>query len=121
MNPVNWFEIATNDLERAKKFYSEVFGGEFQFMEMPDMKMYMFSGKPENPGAVGALVQSDQLKPGAEGTTIYFSCDDVATEAAKIAESGGQVILPKTSIGEHGSIAQFIDTEGNRLGLHSQK
>lgn len=121
MNPVNWFEIATNDLERAKKFYNAVFNFEFEFMEMPEMKMYMFNGKQENPGALGAIVNSAQLKPSADGTTIYFFSDDVANELARVTELGGQIVLPKTSIGEHGFIAQIIDTEGNRLGLHSIK
>ncbi len=121
MNPVNWFEIATNDLERAKKFYSTVFGSEFESMEMPEMKMYMFAGKQENPGAMGALVNGQQLKPSADGSTVYFFCDDIANELTRVPESGGQVIVPKTSIGENGFIAQVMDTEGNRIGLHSVK
>ena len=121
MNPVNWFEIATSDLERAKKFYETVFGSKYEFMEMPEMKMYMFNGKPENPGTVGALVSGQQLKPSTDGSTVYFSCNDVANELIRVLESGGQIIVPKTSIGEHGFIAQIVDTEGNRIGLHSVK
>ncbi|MEQ8881416.1 MAG: VOC family protein [Cyclobacteriaceae bacterium] len=119
-NPVQWFEIATKDLERAKTFYSEVFNLEFQYIEMPDSKMYMF-GEPDKIGSAGCLLQSAESKPSTEGTTIYFSCEDVAVHADKIEIAGGQVIVPKTDIGEFGFFGQFIDSEGNRLGLHSQK
>lgn len=121
-NPVNWFEIATTDLERAKKFYSDVFNSEFQYIEMPDdTKMYMFAGGPENPGAPGALVSAKENVPNAEGTIIYFSCEDVNREAGRVEAAGGKLLFPKMSIGEFGFISQFIDTEGNRIGIHSVK
>ncbi len=119
-NPIQWVEIAATDLERAKGFYSSVFGLELQLMEMPDSKMYMF-GAPEQPGSSGCLVQSPINKPSADGAVVYFSCEDVANELAKVEESGGQIIVPKTDIGEFGFFAQVIDTEGNRIGIHSQK
>lgn len=50
---------------------------------------------------------------------IYFECEDLAVEEAKVEKAGGKVIMPKMAIGEFGFIAQFIDTEGNRIGLHS--
>lgn len=117
-NPVQWLEIAATDIERAKDFYATVFGLAFQFVEMPDSKMYMF-GTPGAVGSAGCLVQTNESKPSADGTIVYFSCDDVAVEAARIEEAGGKVIIPKTDIGEFGFFAQFIDTEGNRIGLHS--
>lgn len=120
-NPVNWFEIATNDLERAKEFYSKVFQREFQLIEMPDAKMYMFAGGPDLKGAAGALVQSSENTPNPDGTIVYFECEDVANEASRVAESGGKLVFPKMAIGAFGFIAQFIDTEGNRIGLHSHK
>jgi len=120
-NPVNWFEIATNDLERAKGFYGNVFDITFEFVDMPDSPMYMFNGNPEAPNALGALVKSEGNKPSADGTIIYFQCEDLATEESRIAANGGKVVLPKMSIGEFGFIAQFIDTEGNKIGLHSRQ
>ncbi|SHJ44423.1 hypothetical protein SAMN04487911_12151 [Arenibacter nanhaiticus] len=119
-NPVQWFEIATTDLERAKEFYAKVFNLEFQFIEMPDSKMYMF-GEPNKIGSAGSLVQSKDNKPSAKGTLIYFSCEDVAIEAGRIEEAGGKLLLPKTAIGEFGFFTHFIDTEGNKIGLHSNK
>lgn len=120
-NPVNWFEIAANDLERAKEFYANVFMRGFQLIEMPESKMYMFEGGPDSKGAVGAIVKSEQNKPSADGTIIYFECEDVANETSRVEASGGKILFPKMSIGEFGFISQAIDTEGNRIGFHSHK
>ena len=119
-NPVQWFEIATTDLERAKSFYAKVFDLEFQFVEMPDSKMYMF-GVPDMIGSAGCLLWSSESKPSAEGSVIYFSCEDAATQAGRVEEVGGKLLFPKTDIGEFGFFAQIIDSEGNRIGLHSNK
>ena len=120
-NPVEWFEIATVDLERAKSFYAKVFERGFQHISMPDAEMYMFDPTPGAPGAGGALVKSKDNIPSTEGTIVYFSCDDVAVEESRVEAAGGKVLFPKMGIGEFGFIAQFIDTEGNRVGLHSGK
>ncbi len=119
-NPVQWFDIATTNIERAKDFYSKVFNLEFQLIETPDSKMYMF-GVPDKVGSAGCLVQSNNNKPSADGTIIYFSCQDVILEANRVEEAGGKLLFPKTSIGAFGFVAQLIDTEGNRIGLHSNK
>jgi uncharacterized protein len=118
-NPVVWFEIAATDLERAKAFYATVFGGDFQYVEVGPTKMYMFQGDSSLPGASGALVQSPDNTVSTDGVTIYFSSSDITTELDRVGGAGGQVIVPKTSIGEFGFIAMFIDTEGNRIGIHS--
>lgn len=121
MNPVGWFEIAVKDLERAKEFYGQVFQTEFEFVDMPGAPMYMFASDPEWMGAGGALVKSEDNTPSTEGVTIYFNCEDADTEASRVHQAGGQVIMPKTSLGEFGFMAMFLDTEGNRIGLHSMK
>ncbi|MDA0194828.1 MAG: VOC family protein [Bacteroidetes bacterium] len=119
-NPVQWLEIATTDLERAKDFYAKVFELEFQFIEMPDSNMYMF-GEPDKVGSAGCLVQAEGSNPSADGTIIYFSCEDVASQAKLVESAGGKLIVPKTDIGDFGFFAQILDTEGNRIGLHSNK
>lgn len=120
-NPVNWFEIASKDLERAKDFYAAVFQREFQLIEMPDSKMYMFAGGDGGSGASGAIISSKDNTPSTDGTIVYFECEDCAVEAGRVTEAGGSIVFPKMSIGEFGFVAQFIDTEGNRIGLHSHK
>ncbi|MGB1204530.1 MAG: VOC family protein [Chitinophagales bacterium] len=120
-NVVQWFEIATNDLERAKVFYAAVFQREFTFIEMPDTSMYMFSGEDEMSGSRGALVKSKDNTPSIDGTIVYFQCEDINNEISRIEAAGGKILFPKTSIGQFGFISQFIDTEGNRIGIHSDK
>lgn len=119
-NPVVWFEIAATDLERAKKFYSDVFQKEMQYVDMPDSPMYMMGSSAESiAGASGALVKSADNIPSTSGTIVYFYCDDVAVEASRVEAAGGTLIVPKTSLGEFGFMAMFIDTEGNKVGMHS--
>jgi len=120
-NPVNWFEIATIDLERAKNFYGIVFDTQFEFVDMPGSPMYMFAGNPEGPNAMGALVKSEDNLPSIQGTIVYFTCDDLAVEEKRVVENGGKIISPKYSIGEFGFVGLFEDTEGNKIGLHSEK
>jgi len=119
-NPIQWLEIAATDLEKAKIFYESVINLNLTFVDMPGNKMYMF-GEPDKMGSAGCIVQSEENTPSAVGTIIYFACEDVAVEAAKIEEADGKLIVPKTDIGEFGFFAHFIDTEGNRIGMHSQK
>ena len=52
---------------------------------------------------------------------VYFSCEDCAVEESRTVAAGGQVAKPKYSIGEHGFVSLIIDTEGNMVGLHSQR
>lgn len=124
-NAVGWFEIYVDDMDRATKFYEAVFGGELEKMKMPDdftgMEMRSFGSNYEVYGAAGALVKMDGVKPGVGGTLVYFSCDDCATEAARVSDAGGTVQQKKMSIGEYGFISMIEDTEGNTIGLHSQK
>lgn len=120
-NPVNWFEISVTDLERAKKFYGAVLQTEFQDLDMGKTKMAMFAMDPEKPGTGGSLLLADGANPSPDGTTIYFSCEDCSIEAGRVEANGGKIFFPKMSIGEFGFVAQFYDTEGNRIGLHSNK
>jgi len=121
MNSVNWFEIPVTDIERATKFYSKVFNVELSPIDMPGMKMAMFPGEQDKPFASGSLVQGENLVPSMDGTTVYFFCDDLNNQLKTIEELGGKLINPKTSIGEMGFIAHFIDCEGNKVALHSMK
>ncbi len=125
-NSVGWFEIYVDDLERAKSFYEKVFQVSLSLLPMPagsgDMQMLSFPmDNMEAPGAPGALVKMDGFGPSAGGTLVYFSCEDCATEESRVAEAGGEVVKPKESIGEYGFISLVKDTEGNMIGLHSQK
>lgn len=120
-NNLTWFEIYVNDLERAKKFYETILNVSFTFIDMPDAPMYMFNVDNEKGEVGGALVKMNDNEPSSNGTIVYFSSEDVSIEAAKVEGAGGKLLFPKMSIGEFGFIVQFIDSEGNRVGLHSEK
>ncbi len=121
-NALNWFEIAVNDLARAQKFYEAVFNISMEAMDMPGMQMRNFPADSMNGKAGGALVKSDMHKPSATGSVIYLNGNpDLSTVLGRIEAAGGQVLMPKTQISEDiGYMAFFMDTEGNRVALHSQ-
>lgn len=123
MNAVVWFEIPVKDLNRAKKFYEKVFNVKLKDGDMPGMKFTMFPDDEKLYGTTGALVASENAKTCSEegGTVVYFSCEELDNELARIKDNGGKVLVPKMSIGEHGFVAHFLDTEGNRVALHSMK
>lgn len=126
-NPVVWFEIYCDDLDRAATFYQTVLQIEFRDLDAPpgadegNFKMKMFPGGPDNGGASGALCYMDGVKAGGGATMVYFGCEDCAVEAGRVEAAGGKVHKPKMNIGEYGNIAIVVDTEGNYIGLHSMK
>ena len=120
-NPVGWFEIFVGEMERAKTFYEKVFLKTLESANMPGVDMWMFPMDHSLSGAGGALVKMPGMEPGGKSTMIYFSCEDCAVEEKRVAENGGNVMKPKFAIGPYGFIALINDTEGNMIGLHSQK
>jgi hypothetical protein len=124
-NVVGWFEIYVSDMERARVFYTAVFGKELQALPTlgeVDCEMWAFPWTDGIPGAAGALVKHAMRPPAkAAGTIVYFSCQDVAQEASRVESAGGKVIMPRTAIGQYGFIALVADTEGNTIGLHSMQ
>ncbi|MEX2469936.1 MAG: hypothetical protein WD396_09285, partial [Pseudohongiellaceae bacterium] len=75
-NPVSWFEIYIQDIERAKLFYETVLGTELSNLQPPggELSMYGFPGSSDNPGASGALVKADGMPSGGNSTLVYFGC-----------------------------------------------
>lgn len=126
-NPVVWFEIYVQDMQRAKKFYETVLNIKLEVMPAPtpDMTMEMWAFPSDKGttqtsyGACGMLIKMEGVMPGGGGTLIYFGCQDCAVEAARVAKNGGAVVKEKMSIGEHGFIVLASDTEGNMIGFHS--
>ena len=120
-NPVGWFEIYVQDIQKAKGFYESVFQVKLDKLDAPDIEMWAFPMNPENPGASGAIVKMVDCPSGGNSTLVYFSCDDCAVEEQRAVDSGGSISKEKFSIGEHGFISLVVDTEGNMIGLHSMK
>jgi len=123
-NVVGWFEIPVLDMERAKKFYDTVFDIEISIHNMNELVMGWFPFANGKHGASGSLVKhKDFYFPSKDrGTLVYFSCADVQIQLDRIESAGGKILHPKKQIGEgHGYMAVFLDSEGNRVALHSQK
>lgn len=122
-NALNWFELSVSDAARAKKFYETIFGIEMPQNEMMGMQMVFFPSEDMNGKVSGALVQGDMHKPSADGAKIYLNGNpDLSVALNKVEAAGGKVVMPKTEIGgNNGFMAFFIDSEGNNVGLHSNK
>ena len=120
-NPVGWFEIYVQDMQRAKAFYENVFGLKLAKLDGTDLEMWAFPMQPERHGAPGALVRMPGFPSGANSVLVYFTCADSAVEAAKAASAGGRIEKEKFSIGQYGYISLVVDTEGNMIGLHSSR
>jgi uncharacterized protein len=120
-NAINWFEIPATNMKRAVKFYDEVLGAELQPMESDGTKWAFF---PASDSGVGGAVidRNDNNKPNAQGTLVYLNGgDDLAIPLSRVEKAGGKILMPKTSIGPNGFKAVIMDTEGNRVALHSMK
>jgi uncharacterized protein len=120
-NPLTYFEIPVTDLERAIRFYETVFDCKLERSTIDGNEMAVFPGTPSAPGCIGALAMGPTYKPSMDGARVYFHTDDIDKTLQIVVNSGGKIEYPKTSIGELGSVAEFIDTEGNRIALHSPK
>lgn len=120
-NPVCWFEIYVQDMTRARAFYEGVLGVALEKLPGPDIDMWAFGMAEDKTGAGGALVHMPGVPSGGNSTLVYFACEDCAVEQARVEACGGRIQRPKMSIGEYGFITLAFDTEGNMIGLNSQR
>lgn len=122
-NAISWFEIPTTDIERAKNFYETIFQITLAPLETDDFKMRMFPLDDPMNGVGGALVKTDgfHVPSATDGPLIYLNGNpDVKIILDRVEAAGGKIMVPKTMISkEYGYMAVFIDTEGNRIALHS--
>jgi len=120
-NSINWFEIPVEDMLRAKHFYQIIFSIHMEQANIMDSQMAFFPSEKGNGKMSGALVKSEMHKSNTEGVLIYLNANpDISAVLARIEEEGGVVLQNKTSINAgSGFIAIFLDTEGNRVALHS--
>jgi predicted enzyme related to lactoylglutathione lyase len=122
-NAISWFEIPSNDIDRATKFYETIFGIKLNAIDMPNIKMRMFPLDDPMAQVGGAIVQTDGFhKPSlTDGPLVYLNGNpDLQNVLDKVEAAGGKIMVPKTEISpEYGFMAVFMDTEGNRIALHS--
>ena len=119
---ISWFEIPSVDIDRAQKFYEAIFDIQMIPADIAQIKMRMFpiSDMMNIGGAV--VYNSEFYKPSAtDGILVYLNGNpDVQVVLDRVEAAGGKILLPKTQITpEHGYMALIMDTEGNRIGLHS--
>ena len=119
-----WVEIPVSDMERAIKFYETVLDIEMKLVDFGGIQMGWFPWDEDadsTPGATGTLIKQESYIPSQEGALVYIHSEDVQIEIERVEAAGGKVYQPKTQISpEHGYMAVFIDSEGNRVALHSR-
>lgn len=122
-NMVGWFEIPVLDMKRAKTFYEKVFQIKIQVQDLGGTQMGWFPWAEGKTGAAGSLIlQPDWYKPSVtDGVLVYFASTDVQIELDSVESAGGKVLKLKTQISpDIGYMGLFLDTEGNRIALHSR-
>ena len=120
-NLISIVEIPVADFLRAVQFYQTILGVKIEEVEMDGVQLGVL---PNDEGTVNVvLAKGSDYKPSTNGALLYLnSGEDLQPSLDKIGQNGGQVILPKTAISpEMGFFALFIDSEGNKMGLHSMK
>ncbi len=122
-NAISWFEIPSNDLERAARFYEAIFGVQLIPMDLAQIRMRMFPIEDPMNGIGGAIVYNAEFyqTSNVAGPLVYLNGNpDVQTILDRVEAAGGKILVPKTQISEdYGYMAIIQDTEGNRIGLHS--
>jgi predicted enzyme related to lactoylglutathione lyase len=117
-NLVSIIEIPTTDLRRAISFYQDVLELSIEETEMDGTQMGILASDGGSINVV--LAKGNDYKPNSNGAVVYFNTANLSATLQKIEAIGGKVIMPKTEISpEMGFFALFLDTEGNKLGLHS--
>ena len=117
-NAVNWFEIPVSDLSRATEFYEGILATSLIQESMGDIDMAIFPYGEKT--VTGSLVAAPFLSPSETGSIVYLNAEGIIDEVLdRVTEKGAAIPMPKMHIGENGFIAHIIDSEGNRVGLHS--
>lgn len=116
---VNWFEIPAYNFERAVSFYSQIYAIEMDSTEINGYSMAFF---PAKNGIGGAVVTGEGCTSNTTGPLLYLNGGkDLDVVLSRVEPAGGRVIMGKTLINDAvGYFALFMDTEGNRLALHSK-
>ncbi|ATA77918.1 Glyoxalase-like domain protein (fragment) [Capnocytophaga canis] len=120
-NLISIVEIPTTDFSRAVTFYKALLNIDIEEIDMDGTQMGVLLS--ENEGVNVSLIKDENVQPSINGTMVYFNAEtDLQPILDKVEPNGGKIILPKTEISpEMGFFALFSDTEGNKIGLHSQQ
>ena len=114
-----WFEIPTDDLDRAQRFYETILDTSVRRERMGHVELAVFPGGGK-PHATGALIRMAECEPSVQGSTVYLSLADIRPVLERVDAHGADVFVPRTELPDGlGFFAQFRDCEGNRVGLWS--
>lgn len=117
-NQIVWVDIPCLDLDRAIQFYSAVLGCTVKKEEFPRFAIGIFPHGENDVG--GCLFVSPEASPSDQGPLLYLNCQSRLDDAvAAVIPNGGKVLQPKHPIGPHGYRSIILDSEGNRIALHS--
>ena len=119
-NPVVYFEIPVNNMERAISFYRAVFQFTFHKENIDNNEMALFPFNDQYSGVSGALAKGEIYKPTIDGVVIYFKTENMDETLTLVTSHGGHLLYPKTDNGV-GFVAEFEDTEGNRIALFQSR
>lgn len=117
---IAWFEIPVLDMERACAFYRNVLEIPVEIRDVNGLQMGWFMPADGQGDPLGALMKYESYVPSEQGVLIYLDSPDIKKALSKVEKAGGKVVVPKTMISEdYGYMGVFIDSEGNRIALHS--
>ena len=116
---VSWFEIPALNFDKAVAFYDHIYDIKMERVVNATHSMAVF---PADKGVGGAVVYGPGSVPGHTGPLVYLNGGkDLEVILARVPKAGGRIVMPKTLIDkESGYFAIFIDSEGNKLALHSK-
>jgi hypothetical protein len=120
-NPVTYFEIPVADMDRAVRFYEAVFETDLERRRIDGYEMALFAFEPGAQGATGALAKGDVYVPAMAGPVVYFGVSNIDAVLARATANGGKILYPKKDVGSFGTVAEFADSEGNRIAVHMPK
>jgi hypothetical protein len=119
-NYISWFEIPALNFQRAVSFYNSIYQIKMETNEMNGYSMAFF---PAVSSVGGAIICGEGSEPSDKGALLYLNGgEDLNQVLSRVEAAGGRVLLTKQQINEEaGYFALFIDSEGNKLALHSTK
>jgi predicted enzyme related to lactoylglutathione lyase len=126
VHAINFFEIPVADFDRAKRFYETIMGYGMKERESGTGRMAFFEHDIDNEGRGGAIVYDPAFyTPSSNGTLIYLNCEpDIQKVLDKVEDAGGKILqarMPVAMTQDMGYWALIMDSEGNRIALHSME
>src|SRR5262245_28212074 len=116
-NRAVWFDIPVAELDRAATFYHALLKIPVHKEQFGEFKFCVLDHKEGNGGCL--VLKPEEISANA-GILVYLNVDQRIQDAVVQAEKhGGKILEPVKSIGPHGFRAVILDSEGNRLALHS--